>query len=136
MTNLEMIRRAAALLRPYQTPQGRLFGDVAAVAVSTSGKVFDGVCVDTAGWGLCAERAAMAAMITAGDYRLTRIVAVWRDPATGRLTILPPCGTCREFMRQVDDANLDAEIVLEPSRSVPLASLLPEHQWPAPIALD
>ncbi|UYN98476.1 MAG: hypothetical protein KIT02_10960 [Devosia sp.] len=136
MTNQDMIRRAAALLRPYQTPQGRLFGDVAAVAVSASGKVFDGVCVDTASWGLCAERAAMAAMITDGEYRLDRIVAVWRDPATGRLSILPPCGTCREFMRQVDDANLDAQIVLEPSRAVPLSALLPEHHWPAPIDMD
>ncbi len=134
MTNAEIIERAAALLRPHQTDQGRLMGDVGAVVISVSGKVYGGVCVDTASWGLCAERSAMAAMITGGEYRLAKVVAVWRDPGNGALTVLPPCGVCREFMRQVDQANLAAEIVLGRAQSVSLADLLPAHEWPAPLA--
>jgi len=30
-------------------------------------------------------------MVTAGEYRIDAIVAVWRDDG-GRLQVLPPCG--------------------------------------------
>ena len=133
MQNEALIKRAANLLRPYRTPDGRLHGDVAAVVVSASGHIYEGLCVDTASWGLCAERSAIAAMITAGEYRFESIVAVWRNEATEELHVLPPCGICREFMRQVDHQNLDAQIVLGWERSVSLRTLLPEHEWPAPL---
>lgn len=133
MDHAELIERASALLRPHTTPSGRLVGDVGAVVMSASGKTFEGVCVDTASWGLCAERSALAAMVTAGEYRFRAIVAVWRDPGTKALHVLPPCGTCREFMRQLDDANLSAEIVLGRDHGKTLAELLPEHEWPAPL---
>ena len=105
MTNEELIEHASALLRPHRGPGERLFGDVAAALLSEQGQLYTGVCIDTASWGLCAERSAVAAMVTAGEYRLRRIVAVWRDERNGRLSVLPRCGICREFMRQIDDAN-------------------------------
>jgi cytidine deaminase len=129
----ELIERAAGLLRPHTTAAGRLAGDVGAVLVAASGKVFEGVCVDTPSWGLCAERSAIAAMITAGEYRIDQIVAVWRDPATNKLHVLPPCGHCREFMRQIDDRNLAATVILGLERASTLAELLPAHEWPSPI---
>lgn len=132
MDHSALIARASALLRPHEAG-GRLFGDVGAVVVSESGRVYDGVCVDTASWGLCAERSAMAAMITAGEYRIRTVVAVWRDPSTQALHVLPPCGVCREFMRQVDAANLAAEVVLGRDSSQTLATLLPHHAWPPPL---
>ena len=53
--------------------------------------------------GFCAEHAAVAAMVTAGETgRIVRVVAVGWD---GR--IMAPCGRCREFMRQMDPANSD-----------------------------
>lgn len=132
-SNQALIDRAAALLKPYRSEDGRLFGDVASVLVSGSGRIFDGVCVDTASWGLCAERSAMAAMITAGEYRIDQIVAVWRDAKTGGLHVLAPCGHCREFMHQVDGANLATAVILGPDRVRTLAELLPEHEWPTAI---
>jgi cytidine deaminase len=71
-------------------------------------------------------------MVTAGEYRIARIVAVWRDEA-GALYVLPPCGRCREFIRQVDPANVDAEVVLGRRRSAKLGELLPLTEWPAPL---
>jgi cytidine deaminase len=132
-SNQALIEQAATLLKPHKTADGRLFGDVGAVVVSRSGRVFEGVCVDTASWGLCAERSAMAAMVTAGEYRIERVVAVWRDAASNKLHVLPPCGHCRQFMRDLDDANLATAIVLAPDKVRTLAELLPEHAWPAPI---
>jgi cytidine deaminase len=75
----------------------------------------------------------MAAAITNGEYKVSKIVAVWRDPKTGDLHVLPPCGTCREFMRQVDEANLDTEVVLGHGESLKLKELLPKYQWPTPL---
>jgi len=51
---------------------------------TTSGRRHVGVCIDTAsGTGFCAEHAAIAAMVTSMEYRIARIVAVWRDEEKG-----------------------------------------------------
>lgn len=132
MKNQELISAAEGVLCPC-TVKGRSFADVGAAVLSGTDRLFLGVCVDTPSWGLCAERSALAAMITAGEYRFKKAVAVWRDPASTSLYILPPCGACREFMRCIDDANLDAEIILGRSRVARLRELLPEHAWPEPL---
>lgn len=130
--NNELIRIATSVLNPY-TVQGRVFGDVGAALLSEGGRVYTGVSVDTPSWGLCAERSAMAAMITARQYRINKIVAVWKDQRSGKLHILPPCGICREFMRAVDASNLQAEVILSLLRSARLEDLLPLHEWPPPL---
>ncbi|GAC1351357.1 MAG: hypothetical protein NVSMB1_03600 [Polyangiales bacterium] len=90
-----------------------------------------GVCIDTgSGTGCCAEHSAITAMVTAGEYNIAKIVAVWRDDE-GVLFILPPCGRCREFIRQIDPDNLGAQVVLAPNESVALRELLPFHEWPS-----
>jgi len=126
-----LIDAAQASLRPHRVGN-RLFGDVAAALVTDAGHRFLGVCIDTgSGTGFCAEHGAVAAMVTAGEYRISAIVAVWRDEQ-GRLYVLPPCGRCREFIRQVDPANLDTTVVLPGGRSALLRDLLPVHEWPQP----
>jgi cytidine deaminase len=130
--NDELIGAAEAVLNP-RVARGRLFGDVAAALVTADGNRHFGVCIDaTCGTGFCAEHAAIAAMVTSGEYRIARIVAVWRDE-NGRLRVLPPCGRCREFIRQIDDANIDTEVILDRERSVPLRELLPRYEWPDPL---
>jgi cytidine deaminase len=126
-----LIDAAQAVLRPRRVGD-RLFGDVAAALVTDAGHRFVGVCIDTgSGTGFCAEHSAIAAMVTAGEYRISAIVAVWRDEQ-GRLHVLPPCGRCREFIRQVDPANLDTTVVLAGGRTALLRELLPENEWPEP----
>jgi bacterioferritin-associated ferredoxin len=66
-------------------------------------------------------------MITAGEYEIEKIVAVWRN-AEGALFVGAPCGRCREFMRQIDERNLDAAVVLGMERTVKLRELLPNHE--------
>jgi cytidine deaminase len=130
--NEELIKSAQAVLNPHVVGD-RLFGDVGSTLVTDKGNRYSGVCIDTAsGTGFCAEHSAIAAMVTAGEYRIARIVAVWRDEA-GALHVLPPCGRCREFIRQVDPANLDTEVVLGRRRSAKLRDLLPLTEWPAPL---
>jgi cytidine deaminase len=134
MTNEELIAHAAAVLNPHTTAEGRLLGDVAATLLTDEGNVYSGVCIDTgSGTGFCAEHAAIAAMVTAGEYRIARIVAIWRDEQSGTLSVVPPCGRCREFIRQIDPANLETEVVLGIGTSQPLKELLPFHAWPEPL---
>lgn len=135
MTNDELIAMAAGVLNPHTTADGRVFGDVAAALVTDRGTVFCGVCIDTgSGTGFCAEHAAIAAMVTAGEYRIARIVAVWRDDREGEMHVVPPCGRCREFIRQIDEANLATEVVLGTTKVLTLEELLPHHAWPEPLA--
>ena len=120
-------------MKPHTTHE-RLFGDVASTLVTADGNVYSGVCIDTSsGTGFCAEHAAIAAMVTAGEYRIARIVAVWKDEA-GTTFVLPPCGRCREFIRQIHPDNIDTEVVLSRDEAVPLKDLLPHHEWPEPLA--
>jgi cytidine deaminase len=131
-SNDELISLAQALLNPHVV-DGRLFGDVASTLVTDTGNRYSGVCIDTgSGTGFCAEHGAIAAMVTAGEYRIAKIVAVWRSD-DGMLHVLSPCGRCREFIQQIDPANLDAEVVLGRDRSATLRELLPLNEWSRPV---
>jgi len=128
----DLIASAAAVLNPHIAGH-RLFGDVGCTLETAAGRRYSGVCIDTAsGTGFCAEHAAIAAMVTAGEYQIAKIVAVWRD-ANGQLYVLPPCGRCREFIRQIDPANIDTEVIVARDRSRKLRDLLPLNEWPAPL---
>ena len=72
-------------------------GGVAAAILSESGKIYTGVCVDTAcTLGICAERNAVFHMLTCGEQKIARVLALMPDGRTGA-----PCGACREMMAQL-----------------------------------
>ena len=72
-------------------------GRAPAALMTESGNIYSGVCIDTAcSLGMCAEREAIASMISAGESRISKIVAVMPDGSAGM-----PCGACREFMMQL-----------------------------------
>lgn len=84
-------------------------GGVAAAILTKSGNIYVGVCIDTASTlGMCAERNAMANMITHGESQIDKVVAVMGDGKVG-----PPCGACREFMMQLDEHSGEIEILLD-----------------------
>jgi cytidine deaminase len=122
LTNLELIEQAKTVLRPRKLANDNSAGDVACALLSAEGHLYFGVCIDIgSGIGFCAEHSAIAALITAGESQITKIVAIW-----GEDTVLPPCGRCREFMYQIDSANFaNTEVVLSATRSVKLKELLP-----------
>ena len=125
LTNLEMIEHAKTVLRPRKLSNDNSAGDVACALLSSGGNLYLGVCIDVgSGIGFCAEHSAIAAMITAGESSIAKIVAVWGDGV-----VLPPCGRCREFMRQIDAGNLEGtEVILDGDNTVKLRELLP-HPW-------
>lgn len=72
-------------------------------------------------------------MVTAGQYGIASIVAVWRQEERSELFVLPPCGRCREFIRQIDHRNIDARVILGRAEAVTLGDLLPHWAWPEPL---
>ena len=79
VNNKELIQKAKKALNRHTDSNGRLHGDVAAAVLGKNGEIYLGVCVDTPSSGLCAERSALAAMITDGEYGFEKVVAVWQD---------------------------------------------------------
>ena len=126
LTTTELIEEARAFLQPRK--QGNTTGDVACALFSEKGNLYFGVCIDVgSGIGFCAEHSAIAAMITAGETRISKIVAVW---GVNAVTVLPPCGRCREFMYQIDNNNLNSTgVILSENKVVKLDELLP-HPHP------
>ena len=122
LTNQKMIDEAMTVLRPRKLSNENSAGDVACALLSAGGNLYYGVCIDvSSGIGFCAEHSAIAAMVTAGESRISKIVAVWGDRV-----VLPPCGRCREFMYQIDPMNLTyTEVILGVDRTVKLQELLP-----------
>ena len=98
-------------------------GSVAAALETADGHVYRGVCIDVgSSMGFCAEHAAIAAMVTSGETRIRRCVAVHTECGA-----VAPCGRCREFMAQLCEENLDADIGLHEG-TAKLRELLP-HCW-------
>ena len=117
----ELRERAKAVLNPRKLSQVAEAGGVGAAILAGNGAVYTGVCIDTAcSMGFCAEHAAAAAMITAGENRVLKMVAVDWDGS-----ILPPCGRCREFISQLHDENRHAEVLVARDTVLTLADLLP-----------
>ncbi|HEY64603.1 MAG TPA: cytidine deaminase [Caldilineae bacterium] len=125
MSDEELVEKAKSVIHPRKIKGGFLVGDVGCALLTENGNVYLGVSIDTAsGMGFCAEHSAIAAMVTAGEHRIKKIVAVWEDGS-----IIPPCGRCREFIRQMHEDNLNTEVIIGKNKVVRLKELLPYHDW-------
>jgi cytidine deaminase len=120
----ELYKRAKAVINPRDLSEHADAGGVGAAILSEGGNVYTGVCIDTAcSMGFCAEHAAAAAMITAGESRVLKMIAVGKDGH-----IMPPCGRCREFISQIHNDNLDTEVMVREGVIVAIRELLP-YDW-------
>ena len=100
-------------------------GGVAAAVLSSSGRIYTGVCVDTCSTlGICAERNAIFNMFTNGEQEIQKVLAIMPNGMTGA-----PCGACRELMVQLMPGNYKGvEIMMdyEQERTMTLGELTPE----------
>ncbi|KAB3531597.1 cytidine deaminase family protein [Alkaliphilus serpentinus] len=124
MTFEELYDIAKNKLNPRKLSKESYAGSVAAAILSEKGNVYAGVCIDTpSSMGFCAEHAAIAAMITAGENRIVKMIAVYKDG-----TIIPPCGRCREFIKQIHEDNQKCEVMVRKDTVATIDDLLP-FQW-------
>lgn len=99
-------------------------GGVGAAILTKRGNIYVGVCIDTScSLGMCAERAAIANMITNGESEIDKVVAVMTDGSAGS-----PCGACRELMMQLSGDSPNIEILTDRDTysTVRLGELMPD----------
>lgn len=120
----KMYEAAKAVQNDRDISQYISAGGVAAAILSSSGKIYTGVCIDTCSTlGICAERNAIFNMITNGENEITKVIAI----EDGKC--VPPCGACREFMVQLMPTKYkDIEIMLDykSKKIVKLGDITPE----------
>ncbi len=99
-------------------------GAVGAAILTSSHHIYTGVCIDTAcSLGMCAERNAIANMITNGDNDIIKLVCVDSKGEVGS-----PCGACREYLMQVSKNSKDMEILMDRKTKevIQLEKLIPD----------
>ena len=119
----KLYAEAKAKLNPREVSPFIDAGGVAAAILTDQGNIYTGVCIDMAcSLGMCAERNAIANMITNGESKIVKLVCVMGDGSVGS-----PCGACREYMMQLDENSGDIEILLdlETEKTVRLKELIP-----------
>ena len=117
---------ARAALNPRKISEWMEAGGVAAAVEAESGRIYTGVCVDSAcTLGVCAERNAIFNMITNGEQEIDKVLCILPDGSGGA-----PCGACRELMVQLmpNGKYKDIEIMLDyaAGRTVKLGDITPE----------
>jgi cytidine deaminase len=98
--DLELVHLALELI---QKREGE-YSTVGAAIKTVSGKIFTGVNVEqvhASPCSMCAEYSAIGQMQTDGNHTIETVIAIKADE-----TILPPCGKCREMLRQFGNPNV------------------------------
>ncbi len=125
MTDLELIKKAMEARERCYCPYSDF--PVSAALLSDSGKVFTGVNVENASYGLtiCAERVAVGTAVASGERGFTTMAIVVKNGGS-------PCGACRQVLNEFSPAlrilmaNENGDLV----RETTLEKLLPEAFGP------
>ncbi len=119
-----LLEAARARLNPRVLSPFMEAGGVVAAVLTDSGNIYTGVCIDSAcSLGMCAERAAIANMITCGESCIQKLVCIMGNGVAGS-----PCGACREMLMQLDEHAADIEILTDSEAllTVRLGELVPD----------
>jgi len=120
-----LIESARAVRDAAYAPYSKFL--VGAAVLSESGKIYVGCNVENATYGatLCAERAAIAQMIAAGERKLV-LVGIYTDAERPAM----PCGICRQWIVEFGPG---AEVISATARGLKRASI--DHLLPEPFEL-
>lgn len=111
-TTVDSLVAAARAVREHAFAPASNFR-VGAAVLTKSGKVFVGCNVENASYGLtiCAERAAVCAMVAAGEREIVAVAV-----ATGTDRPTSPCGACRQVLFEFAPRRGSVQVVLAGTR--------------------
>ena len=90
--------------------------------MTAKGNIYTGTSIySKCNLGRCAEYAAIAEMLKHNESEIKKNVSY-----SAKGVIYPPCGSCRELIRMVDDKNLETEVMVREDKVCKLKELLPE----------
>ena len=122
-----------SVLRNAYAPYSRY--RVAAAVRASSGRVYRGVNVENASYGLtiCAERVAIFSAVTEGERSIKEVLVL-----TERGEPAPPCGACLQVISEFgDDDTVIYSVSLEGGRKVwRLRDLLPVRFGPSHLGVQ
>ena len=99
------------------------YAHVGCALMTDKGNIYTGICiVADCGIGFCAEHAAIAEMLKNNESKIIKIVTTDKNGA------IPPCGRCREFIKQLSLDNLQTQVMISENEIYTLEKLLP-HIW-------
>jgi cytidine deaminase len=98
---MTLIDDARAVRENAWAPYSRF--KVGAAIRAASGRVYVGCNVENVAYpeGTCAEAGAIAAMVAAGETRLTEVAVIADSPSP-----VPPCGGCRQKLAEFGDGSV------------------------------
>ena len=120
----ELYNVAKKTLNPRTVSPFIEVGGVASAILTDKGNIYTGVCIDTScTLGMCAERNAIANMITNGENKIVKLVCVMLDGSVGS-----SCGACREYLMQLhkDSGEMDILTDLGTGKIRKLKDLVPD----------
>jgi len=128
MTPRELINLATEARNNAYAPYSRFC--VGAALLTADGKVYRGCNIENSSYSatLCAERAAFAAAISAGESAFEAIAIVgWTKDGKPSGACMP-CGVCRQFMSELCDGDFLVFVMDEKGEIIEkrLDSLLPD----------
>jgi len=117
----ELIERAKKVIIKVKPLNLIDTGGVCAALITSKGNIYSGVSLGFyCGIGSCGEYQAIGAMISNGEKEIKTIVAVGNDGS-----IIPPCGKCREMIKQSSKKNWNTEVIISKTKKVKLKGLIP-----------
>lgn len=95
-------------------------GHVACALLTDAGNVYTGISINAkCGIGFCAEHSAIADMLKAGESCIVKIVS------SSSNNVVVSCGRCLEFIRQLNNENINTKVLLKNGEVKTLGELLP-----------
>ena len=131
MTDKELVLKAIDSMKNSYSPYSRF--KVGAALLAENGKIFTGCNIENVAFGpsICAERVAFFKAISEGEKNFSKIAVV--GGKNGVITSpTPPCGVCRQVMREFCSDDFEILIVKENENydKVLLKDLLPHSFKP------
>ena len=131
MTDKELVLKAIDAMKNSYSPYSDF--KVGAALLTENGKVYTGCNIENVAFGpsICAERVAFFKAISEGEKNFSKIAVVGgKDGIISSST--PPCGVCRQVMREFCNDDFEILIVRENENyeKVLLKDLLPNSFKP------
>ena len=127
MKNSELIALALEARQKSYSPYSGFA--VGAALLCANGKVFTGCNIENSGYSAtnCAERTAIFKAVSEGERDFVKIAVVGGNAEEAPQNYCPPCGICRQVMREFCEPDFEIIIAKNESdyKSVTLADLLP-----------